>query len=396
MSIDEIFKQFRTNQQEIEITIQDLKNNLKQYLDKIVLYGAGSAGIAFLHYLNDVEIYPRFFSDGDVEKHGKKCEGVEIIPPSEIVDKLGKDVLVIVTINTDGKSYCRDFKQALLKEGHQGVHKTLEELGCTNILDYVYFRKCFSMFRGGRYNLPACPDAYLMAEHEEEIKKVYELLADQTSKEIFCGIVQFRMLNGEVGIPTVSEEKQYFEYDLFPRRSDEVFLDCGACGGSSLKIFLNENHNQFERYYGIEPDTYNYDRLVRYISSLPLEVQSKICTINKAVFDNEGFTNFFVLNGPGTFASSTGETPIRTKTIDNILTGNKVTYIKMNIEGSEVPALRGAEKTIRLQRPRMAIMGYHKTSDLWEVPLLMKKYNPGYKIWLKSYMRNIAFCYFAE
>lgn len=50
----------------------------------------------------------------------------------------------------------------------------------------------------------------------------------------------------------------------------------------------------------------------------------------------------------------------------------------MNIEGSEVSALRGAEYTIRNYYPRMAIMGYHKTSDLWKVPLLIKEYYGDY------------------
>ena len=67
----------------------------------------------------------------------------------------------------------------------------------------------------------------------------------------------------------------------------------------------------------------------------------------------------------------------------------------MNIEGSEVSALRGAEYTIRNYYPRMAIMGYHKTSDMWKVPLLIKEYYGDYHLELRSYMRNVAFTYYA-
>ena len=86
---------------------------------------------------------------------------------------------------------------------------------------------------------------------------------------------------------------------------------------------------------------------------------------------------------------------VETTTIDKELSGQRATYIKMNIEGSEVPALKGAEYTIKTFRPRLAIMGYHKTSDFWEVPLLIKEYRPDYNIELRSYMKNVAFCYYA-
>ena len=67
----------------------------------------------------------------------------------------------------------------------------------------------------------------------------------------------------------------------------------------------------------------------------------------------------------------------------------------MNIEGSEIPALRGAKKTIQQFKPRLAIMGYHKTSDLWEVPLLIYQFRKDYKLKLRSYMGNVALCYYA-
>lgn len=83
------------------------------------------------------------------------------------------------------------------------------------------------------------------------------------------------------------------------------------------------------------------------------------------------------------------------KTCKVVLDKKRATYIKMNIEGSEIPALKGAKYTISKYHPRLAIMGYHKTSDLWEVPSLMKEYFGDYQLRLRSYMRNVAFTYYA-
>ena len=394
--IARIFIEYEQKKDQIEVTIEQFREDLSAYEGRIILYGAGSAGIAFLHYLRDAQILPTCFSDGDKDKHGCYVEGLKVISPEEIVKKYGKDALVIVTINTDGEHYCRDFKQALLSGGHKGVHQSLREVGCENVVDYVYFQRVFSLYRGGNYNLPACADVNLMYEHREDISKAYDLLVDEMSKKIFRGILEYRMLMANADIPTISEKKQYFEYDLFPMREDEVLVDCGACGGSSLKIFLEETNEEFEMYYGIEPDVSNYARLEQYVNSLRKETTKKIKLVNKAAYSVNNVVNFFVLNGPGTFQSVNGSDIVETETIDSIVSGNKVTYIKMNIEGSEVPALLGAEQTIREYKPRLAIMGYHKTSDFWEVPLLIHKFRADYKLKLRSYMKNIAFCYYAH
>ncbi|ODR46792.1 hypothetical protein BEI59_23890 [Eisenbergiella tayi] len=396
MNIDEIFRMFHKRKNSLEWTEESMKKDIQNYLEKIVLYGAGSAGIAFMHYLNDAGIFPVCFSDGDNEKQGEICEGLEIISPESITEKVGIDALVIVTINTDGQNYCRDFKTALLEGGHQGVYKRLHEFGCINVIDYTYFRKCFRLFAGGKYNLPAVSDVYLMEEHEEDIKTVYEMLADEESKKIFLDILQFRLLDDSVEIPVVSEKNMYFEYDLFPKAEDEILIDCGACGGSSLEIFLRQTNGKFERYYGLEPDYYNFNRLEKYLEGLPEGIREKMQGVNKAAYSIDGKTSFFVLNGPGTFAADIGKDSIDTIKIDTLLECNRASYIKMNIEGSEVAALKGAAYTIKTYKPKMAIMGYHKTSDLWEVPLLMKQYRPDYIIHLRSYMKNVAFCYFAH
>ena len=144
--IDSIYEEFDKIRSEIEISIEKMKSDLGNMINKIVLYGAGSAGIAFLKYLNDAGIYPVCFADGKPEKQGQFCEGLEIISPENIAARFGADALVIVTINTDGKRYCKSFEEALRIGGHSGVHRRLSEAGCRNVIDYTYFRRCHSLF----------------------------------------------------------------------------------------------------------------------------------------------------------------------------------------------------------------------------------------------------------
>ena len=203
------------------------------------------------------------------------------------------------------------------------------------------------------------------------------------------------MLTDDIEIPTLPEKGMYFEYNLFDKVNDEAFVDCGACGGSSLREFLEANDNQFGNYYGIEPDLRNYTLLTEYINKLDNNNKQKMETIHAAAFSHNQGTHFYILNGPGSFQANDGPDFVKTITIDKVLQGKRASYIKMNIEGSEVAALQGAKYTINQFKPRLAIMGYHKTSDFWEVPLIMKKLNKEYRIDLRSYMHNVAFPYYA-
>lgn len=81
-------------------------------------------------------------------------------------------------------------------------------------------------------------------------------------------------------------------------------------------------------------------------------------------------------------------------TIDKLLDGRRATAIKMNIEGSELAALEGAQETIRRWHPRLLIAVYHKTWDFWEVPERMLE--AGYRVYLRSYMHYLSFVFYGN
>lgn len=392
--IQNIFTEFDNRREELEISVEKMQQEIAIYKDKILLYGAGSAGIAFLYFLRRIGMEPKLFLDADKSKEGKECEGVKIVTPDRAVEVVGDDALVIVCINTDGKRYCKSFEEALRIGGHHAVYDRLRAAGCKNIIDYTFFRRCHGFFKKEKYNAPSCSDVELMLEHKNEIAVVYEWLADERSRDVFEKILRFRLLDDTLEIPTMTQEKQYFEYGFYERRTDEVFIDCGAFNGISLKTFLAENNNQFEKYYGMEPDSVNWDKLMKYRDQLPKEIQKKIHCIRKAAWENDEGIRFYSLHGPGSFAADIGQENVETISIDAMLNGQRASYIKMNIEGSEKQALKGAEDTVRKYKPRLAVAGYHRTEDFWKIPLMMRAYREDYKIYLRSYMNHISFVYY--
>lgn len=393
--INKIFDEFREKKDQIEVSVPNMKKEIQKYLQKILIYGAGSSGIAFLYALKKVGIEPLYFVDSDKLKEGTKCEGLSVISPEQILAKAGQDALVIVCINTDGRRYCKSFAETLRVGGHHGVYDKLRQCGCKNIIDYTYFRRCHELFKDEKYNAPSCSDVYLMEHHEQDIAQVYNYMEDALSKEIFEKITRFRLLDDSIEVPTIAQEKQYFEYGFYEKRIDETFIDCGAFNGISLKTFLKENDYKFEAYYGMEPDPVNYKKLKEYIGTLPEDVQKKLHITEKAAWKDDKGRNLYALHGPGSFLADIGKVNVETIMIDEMLKGTRASYIKMNIEGSEKEAFLGAKQTIQTYKPRLAIAGYHKTDDFWKIPLIIKNYRKDYKIYLRSYMNHISFVYYA-
>lgn len=87
----------------------------------------------------------------------------------------------------------------------------------------------------------------------------------------------------------------------------------------------------------------------------------------------------------GSKIDESGDSIIQMDSIDNICENEKVTYIKMDIEGSELEALRGARKVICRDKPRLGICIYHKPEDLLEIPMFIKKMVPEYKLYIRHH-----------
>lgn len=391
--IGEIFARFERERPRLEQTVDELKLALSRY-DGIVLYGAGSSGIALLLALRRAGIAPLCFADGAPEKWGTVCLGLDVVPPQELTGRFGVNILVLVCINTDGQTYCRSFDEALREGGHSGVHQRLHDCGCANVVDYIALRRCFALFRGDNTgNLPSCPDVDCLWEHRERIGQVYEKLADRQSREIYANILTFRLFGEGPEIPTLAQEEKYFPKELFTPSPEEHFVDCGAFDGQTLRDLLALTGNQIRAYYGLEPDPANFQRLERFTGQLPEEeLRGKVELSPCAAWSVEGEIPLYALHGPGSFAAPYGGTRVAATTIDRLLDGRRATAIKMNIEGSELDALTGARETIRRWRPRLMVAGYHKTWDFWEVPELMLE--AGYAVYLRSYMHHLSFVFY--
>lgn len=176
---------------------------------------------------------------------------------------------------------------------------------------------------------------------------------------------------------------QYF--DFFEPAKDEIFVDVGAYDGQTSLEFAEWADGKFEKIYLIEADSNNAALIHDHLSENHV---TAFQVFNTGVW-NEKATLFFSSKGTTESAVTENESEanesIEVTTIDCLLEQNRVSYIKMDIEGCEKEALEGASNTIRKYKPRLAISIYHKPADFIEIPLLILSICDNYKFSIRHY-----------
>lgn len=174
---------------------------------------------------------------------------------------------------------------------------------------------------------------------------------------------------------------------LVPVRAGDVVIDCGAHVGESTWHALAFGARLV---VSIEPDPANVRALRRNLSR---EIDSgKVIVIEKGVYDRETTLTFLqrANSWAGRFeehdhehATANDTQDLAVTTIDRIVSElqlGRVDFIKMDIEGSEVPALRGAVQTLRAFKPILAVGTYHRAEDLAGIPKAVADARTDYRI----------------
>jgi len=222
-------------------------------------------------------------------------------------------------------------------------------------------------------------------ENIKQYEKTYGLLEDNYSQRVFSDICEWRYSRNSsllIDAYSLSKNKQYLE--PFERlNEEEVFVDCGGYIGDS-SMDLISYAGGVEKIWLYEAD----DRNIKAAKDNLLGTNTNFR--NVGVSDKAGELHF---NGLG--LSSSGFTnvtdsdysSVRVVAIDeDISLSEKITFLKMDIEGMELEALRGSEQHIKKWRPVLAICLYHNSQDIWKLPLFIHSMvGESYKYYMRHY-----------
>lgn len=340
---------------------------------RIVIYGAGGLGQRLLRGLRAQGVEPLAFADRNPAAWLTSPEGLAVLSPDEAVHRFGRDAVFVVAV-----------WNPVATGGVSAIAAHLTAMGCRRVVPFTWlFWKYDREFLP--YYLWDLPGRVI--EAADNVRAAYAMLLGSRSQAEFLRQLEFR-LTGDFGcLKAPDGDPQYFPARLFRPREDECFVDCGAYDGDTLRAMAEWTGGRFQKAVAFEADPWSFGALQQMVER-DETLRHRVRIVQQAVGREAGTLRFAASGLSSAAISEAGDIEVQCVPLDEALTGEHPTYIKMDIEGAEMDALAGASAVLRRDRPALAICAYHVQDHLWRIPLLIHEMLPESRLLLRPYCAN--------
>jgi FkbM family methyltransferase len=224
------------------------------------------------------------------------------------------------------------------------------------------------------------------APHAAKIAATEGLFADETSRALYRRLWALRRDGDFAGLPAPTTHDFYVPEHLPPLGAKVRMLDCGAYVGDTIDDFVHKGVD-LEEVIAFEPNPRNFTRLAERAARHAANGM-RVTLLPCGLGDRLETLRFSSAGEASSALDPRGDTTVVSVAIDDVLPGFPATLVKMDIEGAEAAALRGAAKLIARHKPRLAISAYHRPEDLWHLPELVRTIRPDYRLYLSTHAYN--------
>ncbi len=371
--LEHIFKLRRDNP---PMQIAEYMEPLKQRT--ILLYGAGAFGCENLSLFRKYGVQPAAFLDKNAKPDEKKM-GIPVYHPDDI------------RMTKEFRAECQVYISITLpKQIMNGIKHDLAQWGYSRIEEVQTITARQILFEGITDENP--PESYV-EEQKEKINLAFALMNDEESILTYLSCVKAHLLRQYKNCMETDYPCQYFDAGVPLKNDFSCLIDCGAYTGDCLDAVLNR-YGYIQSYIAFEPIQNNFAALSKKVNQCGKSIEHSYL-FPCGVSDQTG-TARFTLAASASSISDQGESILPIITLDDAIKGVPATFIKMDIEGAEPAALRGAANLIQRQAPELAISVYHAANHFWDIPCMIHKLNPDYKFYLRSHtpatLESVLYC----
>jgi FkbM family methyltransferase len=258
----------------------------------------------------------------------------------------------------------------------------LREAGVKSFIDYYSLA---DISDGDLPQLPQITDSRVdYRENAIHYDWVRKRLIDGTSRETFDRILEFRLqadLNFMVGFE-FAPNRQYFESFLH-LAPGEVFVDGGGFDGITSLEFASRCP-QYSAIHFFEP---TLDTLA--VARKKLSQLRNVNFYSFGLHESPGTLRFDSNSGPSSGISEFGDDYIEVVRLDDVI-HEPVSFVKLDLEGAEIPALKGMTSRIMEDHPKLAVAVYHYPTDFWRIPQFVLGLRDDYDVYLRHYTEGWA------
>ena len=320
----------------------------------VVIYGMGNGAdkIADRLLSKGIEVSDFFASDGFVR--GQSFRGKTVLSFNDIKEKY-KDFVILVAFATR------------LRE----------------VLDVIYeLDEKYELYAP---DVPVAGeeifDASFFEAHAEEIERVRQILADHESLRLFNSVIEYQLSGRVEFLRRALSRREDVISSLLRAGEYTAVCDAGAYDGDTVREFMEEFKN-VRRIIALEPDPKNYRKLVSFSEANGM---GKVEPYNCGAWNKDCIVPFDAAGNRNSRVFAGGKGTAAMRSIDGIFSGGRVDYIKYDVEGSEYEALQGSSKTIRMYSPDLCVSVYHRSSDIFRLPLYIHELEPEYRLYMRRF-----------
>ena len=333
----------------------DLWTTLKNSQMPILIYGMGNGADKIISVFNQygIEYCDVFASDGFVRGH--LYRGKRVLSFSEACEKYKEGFDIVVSFGTK----------------------------LPDVIERIYtLEKSHRVYAP---DVPVCGGEIFNEEffdlHCNELFQARNSFDDKKSQDIFDDIVRFK-LTGRLEFLRSTACSEAEADSCLQLANYKTYVDLGAYNGDTIKKYSALCPN-LKDIYAFEPDRRNFKKLAKYCDELNC---FEITALNCAAYSHDTTLEFSASGNRNSSASSNGSfqhkiIEIEAKALDSVC--KSANFIKYDVEGMEYEALLGSERLIRELSPDLLVSMYHKSEDLFKLPILVKKLNPLYSLHLR-------------
>lgn len=327
----------------------------------VFIWGTGSVALEVYRYLsqNNIKI-DGFFYDTKVNTTEPELQkGTTIYSLNDLLKQYAKFGVIV---------------------GHSHYEKIKEMNDLENVSELWAF--------AGIGHLGIEIDEEFVKENLENYEYTFSKLADECSKENMIAYLNAHLLNDSKRIiDNFKEPVNYFANDIFHFNEDEIYCDCGAYDGKSVRNFLDTVDNKYQKIILVEVMKDMYEKL-QCMEELP---KKNVSIWNIGLSDHVG-EDKFEFDTQFTCLSDAGE-KVQVTTLDKILENEAVSIMKIAINNPIDKILLGGAKTIKRELPKMVILaGIERRALLDYIPLIEKIAGEGRYQFFLRYTNAAAVC----
>lgn len=335
----------------------DLWQALRQTDKTVVMYGMGNGADKILAVCEQygITVSDFFASDGFVRGHS--FHGKTVLSYSDVKKKYGAENLIVLL------SFASSLPHVL-----------------------ALFDQIAEECEFYAPDVPVCGDTLFTSDfvraHANELRRVYALLADEESKRIFEQVIRYKLSGSISHLRRAESEKSEVYRDLLNADEIRCAMDLGAYNGDTVRELMSYAP-RLQAVYAMEPDRRNFRKLSEFAEGLS---SPTLYPIHAAAWSESSVLSFADSGNRNAGAFAAGKRiEVLACAPDSVAGETTVDYIKYDVEGAEREALLGSAHLIRRDSPRLLVSIYHRSEDLFALPLLVHDLKPEYRLYLRRY-----------